>query len=255
MPSIESLLDKVLYELTMAHLAKLDAYVPGPVKQAGGTKEKLLAKYAADPLFSIWGLDSVEYASATLGGGTVTSIHRKLGDIYEESVALIFQQALNQQPSQVTYSAVIQSGDREENRSADAYLQFDCLKARARRRISRWCDTELKKLTTNPMISLIGVAMEIRHCYQTGDSKRCQADEAMARHLLVSGILPVMPLFCNQSNPGIVKRYRSVWIVKEGMESYEMVRTFTGYDYFGFLLRNREDFRKVVISVLRELSR
>ena len=51
--------------------------------------------------------------------------------------------------------------------------------------------------------------MEVRHCYQTGDSKRTQADEAMARHLLVSGILPIMPLFCNQSNPGIIQRYRS----------------------------------------------
>ena len=50
-------------------------------------------------------------------------------------------------------------------------------------------------------MNLVGVGMEVRHCYQTGDSKRTQADEAMARHFLVSGILPIMPLFCNQSNP------------------------------------------------------
>ncbi len=96
--------------------------------------------------------------------------------------------------------------------------------------------------------------MEIRHCYQTGDSKRTQADEAMARHLLLSGILPVMPLFCNQSNPGIVSRYRSVWVVKQGAEAYDLVQALSGFDYFDFLKRNRTDFRKPIIQLLRSLS-
>jgi hypothetical protein len=97
--------------------------------------------------------------------------------------------------------------------------------------------------------------MEVRHCYQTGDSKRTQADEAMARHLLVSGVLPVMPLFCNQSNPGIIKRYQSVWVTKQGMASYDMIRAFSGYDFFGFMQRNRKDFSEPVIQLLRSLSR
>ena len=96
--------------------------------------------------------------------------------------------------------------------------------------------------------------MEVRHCYQTGDSKRTQADEAMARHLLVSGILPIMPLFCNQSNPGIIQRYRSVWVVKQGMESYNMVREISAYDFYGFLQRNKEDFREPILKLLRSLT-
>ena len=96
--------------------------------------------------------------------------------------------------------------------------------------------------------------MEIRHCYQTGDSKRTQADEAMARHLLVSGILPMMPLFCNQSNPGIISRYRSVWVIKQGMDSYNMVQEISGYDFYDFLNRNKEDFREPVLDLLRSLS-
>jgi hypothetical protein len=96
--------------------------------------------------------------------------------------------------------------------------------------------------------------MEIRHCYQTGDSKRTQADEAMARHLLLSGILPIMPLFCNQSNPGIVSRYRSVWVVKEGMEAYDAIQVLSGYDFYDFLRRNRRDLRKPVIELLRSLT-
>jgi hypothetical protein len=97
--------------------------------------------------------------------------------------------------------------------------------------------------------------MEIRHCYQTGDSKRTQADEAMARHLLLSGILPIMPLFCNQSNPGIVARYKSVWVIKQGQEAYELIKTFSGFDFYDFLKRNREDFRKPVIELLRSLTK
>jgi hypothetical protein len=237
----------------MEHLAKLAEYIPGPVKRRG-TRDNLLAAYQQDPVYSIFGLDSLEYLGATLAGGTVTSIHRKLGDIYEACVKTVFMQALHLSPTDVTYNTIIRSGDTEEARSADAYLQFDKLETVARQRVSAYCQTEVAKLTSNPNINLVGVGMEVRHCYQTGDSKRTQADEAMARHFLLSGILPVMPLFCNQSNPSIVSRYRSVWVIKEGMESYDLVKTFSGYDFHDFLKRNREDFRKPVIDLLRSLT-
>jgi len=253
-PTIQSPLDQRLFDLTTAHLAKLVDYVPGPVKKAGAGKDALINTYHKDPLYSIWGLDSPEYVSAALSGGTITSIHRKLGDIYQDSVKTIFVTALGQKAADVNYSAIVTSGTKDETRSADAYLQFDKLKVPARRRVTAWCGTELERLTAKPQVKMIGVGMEIRHCYQTGDSKRTQADEAMARHLLVSGILPVMPLFCNQSNPGIVSRYRSVWIVKQGMESYDMIKVFTRYDYYDFLKRNRDDFRAPIIAMLRRLS-
>jgi hypothetical protein len=134
-------------------------------------------------------------------------------------------------------------------------LQFDRLDSAARTRVANYCQTEIAKLTPSPKINLIGIGMEVRHCYQTGDSKRTQADEAMARHLLLSGILPVMPLFCNQSNPGIISRYRSVWVIKEGSEAYEAVKVISGFDFYDYLKRNREDFRKPVIELLRSLTK
>lgn len=254
MPDLRNGLDQALYALTMEHLAKLAEYVPGPVKKRG-SRDKLLASYQQDPVYSIFGLDSMEYLWATLAGGTVTSIHRKLGDIYEGCVKTIFMQALNLSPTDVTYSTIIRSGDTEEDRSADAYLQFDKLGAATRQRVSAYCQTEIAKLTANPQVTLIGVGMEVRHCYQTGDSKRTQADEALARHFMLSGILPIMPLFCNQSNPGIVTRYRSVWVIKQGMESYDLVKTFSGYDFFDFLKRNRDEFREPVIHLLRSMTK
>jgi hypothetical protein len=254
MPSITTPLDQGLYDIVMEHLAKLADYLPGPVKKAGGTREQLLRSYREDPVYGIFGLDSVEYLAATLSGGTVTSIHRKLGDIYEGCVRAVFMHAYNLTADEVVYNASILSGATEETRSADAYLQFDRLPAKARRRISTFCNQELRQLTTTPQVHLVGVGMEVRHCYATGDSKRTQADEAMARHLLVSGILPIMPLFCNQSNPGIVQRYRSVWVIKQGMQSYDMIREMSGYDFYDFMKRNKEDFRKPVLELLRSLT-
>jgi hypothetical protein len=254
MPRSRDSLDRSLYDLTMEHLAKLGDYVPGPIRKAGGTKDHLLKRYREDPVYSIFGLDSLEYLGATLAGGTVTSIHRKIGDIYEGCVRAIFMHAFNLTADEVVYSATIRSGDNDETRSADTYLQFDRLALKARHRINRYCQHELRQLTTSPQVNLVGLGMEVRHCYQTGDSKRTQADEAMARHLLVSGILPIMPLFCNQSNPGIIQRYRSVWVVKQGMESYDLVREISGYDFYGFLRRNKDDFQKPVLRLLRSLT-
>jgi hypothetical protein len=254
MSSIQSPLDQTLYDIVMEHLVKLGEYLPGPIKKAGGTREHLLRRYREDPVYSIFGLDSLEYLGATLAGGTVTSIHRKIGDIYEGCVRAIFMHALNLAADDVVYSATIRSGDSDETRSADTYLQFNRLPRKARDRIIAYCQQELRQLAAKPQVNLIGVGMEVRHCYQTGDSKRTQADEAMARHLLVSGILPIMPLFCNQSNPGIIQRYRSVWVVKQGMESYDMVREMSGYDFYGFLRRNKGDFQKPVLRLLRSLT-
>ncbi|MBU4272183.1 MAG: hypothetical protein KKA28_10010 [Planctomycetes bacterium] len=254
MSNIQSPLDQILYDITMEHLAKLGDYLPGPIKKAGGTRNHLLQRYRDDPVYNIFGLDSNEYLGATLAGGTVTSIHRKLGDIFEGCVRAVFMHVFELTADDIVYSATIRSGENDETRSADTYLQFDRLPSRASRRISNYCGRELQRLTSSPQVNLIGLGMEVRHCYQTGDSKRTQADEAMARHLLVSGILPIMPLFCNQSNPGIIQRYRSVWVVKEGMESYEMVREMSGYDFYDFLRRNKEDFRKPIFDLLRSLT-
>jgi hypothetical protein len=254
MASIQGDLDQRLYDIIMEHLAELGDYLPGPVRKAGGTKDHLLRRYREDPVYSIFGLDSTEYLAATLAGGTVTSIHRKLGDVYEGCVRAIFMHTYGLTADEVVYRATIRSGDSDETRSTDTYLQFDRLPQDARRRIGKYCGRELRQLTSTPQVKLIGLGMEVRHCYQTGDSKRTQADEAMARHLLVSGILPIMPLFCNQSNPGIVQRYRSVWVVKQGMESYDMVRAISAYDFYGFLQRNKEDFRKPILTLLRSLT-
>ena len=256
MPDIQDELDHVLFDKILAHLAKISAYVPGPVKKVGGDKSRLVERYSQDPLYGIFGLDSTEYVSATLSGGTVTSIHRKLGDIYEDAVKTILVHRLSLTDEDLTYTASISSGDDAEERSADAYIQFDKLRPEDRSRIEQWCQNELLKLTTQPRVTLIGVGMEIRSCYATGDSKRAQADEALGRNLLLSGVFPIIPFFCNQSNPSIIRRYkeRSIWVIKEGMDSYSAIHAISGYDMYAFMSRNREAFRKPIVQMLRSLQ-
>jgi hypothetical protein len=70
----------------------------------------------------------------------------------------------------------------------------------------------------------------------------------------LSGVLPVMPVFCNQSNPGILRRYQSVWVIKQGMDAYDLVKVFSGFDFYEFLKRNRAEFRKPVLDLLRSLA-
>ncbi len=154
MPRIQGVLDRSLYDIVMEHLAKLADYLPGPVKQAGGTRDHLLQRYRDDPVYSIFGLDSFEYLGATLAGGTVTSIHRKLGDIYEGCVRAIFCHIFNLPPDEAVYSATILSGTTAETRTADVYLQFDRLPDEASQRISAYCRQELQQLTANPQLNL-----------------------------------------------------------------------------------------------------
>lgn len=254
-PDIRSPLEQTLYDITIQHLAKLESFIPGPVKKAGKAREALLQRYRQDPVFSIFGLDSAEYIAAALSGGTITSIHRKLGDIYEDSVAAIFAHSLGLAAEDIRYTATIVVDDEPETRSIDAYLPFDKLSPQVRSNVEAYCQRELSKLTAQPKLQLIGAGLEVRHCYQTGDSKRARADLAMARHLFVSGILPLIPFFCSQSNRSVLGRYAGVWVVKEGMESYEMIHELSGFNHHDFLLRNKESFRQPVMKVLRSLTR
>ncbi len=102
-------------------------------------------------------------------------------------------------------------------------------------------------------MQIAGIGFEVRHCYQSADSKRIQADEAMARYLLLSGYLLMMLVFCNQSNRGIISRHAGTWIVKEGMAAYETLFRISGFDFYNFLLMHRDEYREIVRKALRRI--
>jgi len=248
-------LQDALKSIILSHLSRLDQYRPahgrGPNKL---TATELKQAFADDPVYSIFGLDSPEYIAAALSGGTITSIHRKIGDAYEECVRTIFTVQYHLPVGQMQYSAMITSGDRQSQRSLDLYLALDALSLTQREKWYNYAQDQLKRFSPIPRIEISAVGFEVRHCYQSADSKRVQADEAMARHCIISGILPIMLIFCAQSNRSVVNRYRSLWVVMEGHESYELVKEQSGFDFYAFLLANKEIFRQPVIKMLKRLQ-
>jgi len=238
-----------LHAIILDHLSRLETYTI----RKGRAKDEIIAEFQKDPLYSIFGLDSPEYVAAILGGGTITSIHRKIGDLYEQCVHTIIVHQLGL-PAAPRFTAAIVSGDVEQKRTIDVYIPFDALGAKIRVRLEEIATREVLSITATPKVQLIGMGFEVRHCYQSADSKRVQADEAMARYLMFSGVLPVMLVFCNQSNRQVMTRYRGTWMLKEGMASYHFLEEITAFSFYEFLLAHKDQYRDIVRRALRRVS-
>jgi len=247
-------LQETLKSTILKHLSRLERYEPA---HGRGTSRLSLAElkqaFADDPVYSVFGLDSPEYIAAAFAGGTITSIHRKIGDAYEDCVRIIFSAQYQLTTEQVRYTALIPSGDRQLKRNLDIYFALKDIPQTRRESWASYADSQLKRVSPTPKVDIEAIGFEVRHCYQSADSKRVQADEAMARHCIVPGILPVMLIFCAQSNRSVVNRYRSLWVVTEGHASYELVKIQTGFDFYAFLLDNKESFRQPIVEMLKRL--
>lgn len=205
-------------------------------------------EYAQDPLFSRFNLDTQEFVLAKSGGGLVTSIHRKLGDLIEKNVQHIFRERTG--IDEITYDAEIVVDGESKTRELDALLLLNEVDNRkSTSRLQQVIDEDGDGLGDNKRLSDFteestewrGMGFEIRHCYQSADSKRAQADIAMAEHLKSENIMPVMLIFCEDSNQDVISRYRNYMFVYEGGNSFELVERLTGFDYAEFL-DSREEF-------------
>lgn len=183
----------------------------------------------------------------------MTSIHRKIGDLYEDCVRQIIERTLSLPPGKPRYSARISSGDKVESRTIDAHIHFEDVDVPTAERLQQLAAREAAFRSIVFGRGLNGMGFEIRHCYQSADSKRIQADEAMGRHLAAAGILPVMLVFCEQSNRGIMTRYSSIWSLHEGTEAYGFLRVITGFDFVGFLTNHANEFGAIVEAALLRL--
>jgi hypothetical protein len=249
-PDPLEMLPSRLHGRILGHLSRLDTYT----MKKGRAKEEIVTEFQRDPLYSLFGLDTPEYVGAILAGGTITSIHRKIGDLYEESVRLIIRHMLGLPADLPRFAATITSGDVDEHRTIDAHIPFSEVTPDTRERLQSLAESEVLSITRAPKIEIIAMGFEVRHCYQSADSKRIQADEAMARFLLLSGYPPVMLIFCQQSNRQIIARYTGTWLVKEGMQAYQTLAEMSGFDFYNFLLSNKDEYREIVRKALQRIT-
>jgi hypothetical protein len=84
-----------------------------------------------------------------------------------------------------------------------------------------------------------GLALEIRSCYQIGDSKRIQADRDMALALRQISLSPVMLVYCATSLRSPITRLSQYWCLKEGKDAFDYIHQLTGFNLLGFLNENK----------------
>lgn len=183
-----------------------------------------------DPAFSPFCLDREKYVVARIGGNLITSIHRKLGDLYEDILLELLHDKYGFSKEYLKFSLNIVIDGKEQERTTDGRLILSDIKNR-----------ELQTKVADLIIDgYDGLAMEVRSCYQIGDSKRIQADDHMASALKAINVEPKLVIMCNTSLTSPVKRLSKNWTVYQGKESFDYIKNLTDFDLFSFLMDNKD---------------
>lgn len=223
------------------HLGMIANYNPYRNFSGIKTRKAFSALIEKDPAFSSFGFGDERYAIARIGGNLITSLHRKVGDLYEEMFAYLLQCRFGLRAEQLSFSVEVPIGSRVQDRSTDGYLRRGSLGG------------VVLPMLPSGWEKMEGMAFEVRSCYQIGDSKRIQADWDMALALTAKKILPVMLIFCSTSLKSPVIRLRQSWCLFEGEKTFEFVKALTGFDLRAFMQENRVRFSKPIEDALAKL--
>lgn len=197
-----------------------------PFKHIEGvrTKEDFARMLENDPAFAPFLLATPRYVAARIGGNLVTSLHRKLGDLYQELFLHLLEKRFQIPQSNLRFTLEIEIDGKKQKRSTDGMIAHAALQQADRERLSALLD-----------FTKVGTAFEVRSCYQIGDSKRIQADRDIAMALKAREIEPVMLIFCATSLKSPVTRLGEFWQLYEGHATFEFVRALTQFDLRAFL--------------------
>lgn len=190
------------------------------------SKEHFIALIETDPAFSPFFLHNPKYATARVGGNLITSLHRKLGDMYEDLFRALLAETLGVPEEDLRFSVKLNVDGAFQERSTDGLIRFERLDQKTKKGVFTMFQVEEE----------IGVAFEVRSCYQIGDSKRIQADRDMALALTNANIIPVMLIFCITSLTSPVQRLSKYWRVFQGKEAFDVVGKLTGFDLYKYLI-------------------
>lgn len=222
-----------LLNLAVTNIRKVLDFSPYKSYIGIKSREQFQQLIARDPAFGVLGLDDERYIIARVGGNLVTSLHRKLGDMYEALFGYLLKESFGLNESDLHFSVQVQIGDRIQVRSTDGLIRRDKFNQNIPK---AWMEYE-------------GIGFEIRSCYQIGDSKRIQADYDMSLALKSYQILPVMLVFCNTSLRSPLARLSKSWELYEGINSFNLVQLITGFDLYSFLQRSSESLKQEIDNI------
>ena len=235
-PDSATLLNLIEYHLS--RVVKFDPYKRFPDIQDHASFANMISQ---DPAFAPFGLADERYIIARIGGNLITSLHRKIGDLYEDIFHYLLKCRFNLSDEAFKFSVEVAIGDRIQTRSTDGVVPSESL--------------------TNVTLPLLddswratdGLAFEVRSCYQIGDSKRIQADWDMALMLKATNLTPVMLIFCNTSLRSPVTRLGSSWNLFEGEETFDFVSDLTQFNLKEFMAQNQPYLTRLIQDALSNL--
>lgn len=232
---------EVLLAMAEEHLALIAKY--NPYRNFAGVRDRkaFAALIEADPAFSAFGLGDERYVMARIGGNLITSLHRKIGDLYEEMFCYLLQCRFDLSAADLAFKVNVKIGDRTQIRSTDGILPKRAISSLTLPLPEGWAR------------GAKGMAFEVRSCYQIGDAKRIQADWDMALALESERIVPVMLIFCSTSLKSPVLRLRGSWNLFEGAAAFDFIKALTGYDLFRFMQKEKNRLSAPVAAALAKL--
>lgn len=222
-------MEKKLQAIVSRHLAKVLEFAPYDRYEGIKNKADFIGMIAKDAAFAPFYLAREKYAVARVGGNLITSLHRKLGDLYEDVTKEVISTVYRLPRSVLEYSLELKINSEIQRRSTDGKIRIDEVADPVLRQ-------SLTKLIEH---GYHGVALEVRSCYQIGDSKRIQADRDMALALRAIKLEPIMLIFCETSLRSPVIRLKAYWNLKEGQDAFAYFKALTGYDLQAFFSRNQ----------------
>ncbi len=219
--------EKEILDIAVSNIRRVLEFSPYKSYSGITSREEFQNLLANDPAFGAFGLDDERYVIARVGGNLITSLHRKIGDLYEGIFAYLLKETYSLDDDKFHYGVEVKIGDRVQIRSTDGLITKE----------------KYNEFIPENWLTFDGVGFEIRSCYQIGDSKRIQADYDMALALKANNINPVMLIMCNTSLKSPVARLAKSWELYEGKHSFDLIEKITGFDLFNFLQKNSQTLK------------
>jgi len=235
-------IDEDLKRIITTHLLKISGFDPFSKFPGVTSTTAFLKMVDGDPAFAPFHLAREKYAVARIGGNLVTSVHRKIGDLYEDITQEILSRKLGIPRSSLVYSLELTIGDKKQTRSTDGRILLEEIQDPAIR----------KRVATMTPEGMTGLALEIRSCYQIGDSKRIQADRDMALALKEILLNPVMLVYCSTSLRSPIARLKQYWTLREGLAAFQYVKDLSDFDLLAFLNDNRAFIRAMMDQIFQK---
>lgn len=235
-------IEQDLRKIIEFHISKVSDFDPFSKFPGVDSTSAFISMIREDPAFAPFNIAQEKYAVARIGGNLVTSLHRKIGDLYEDITQEILSRKLGISRESLVYSLELKIGEKIQRRSTDGRILLEEIKEH---------DTK-KRIGSMIPQGMTGLALEIRSCYQIGDSKRIQADRDMALALKEISLHPVMIVYCSTSLRSPIIRLKQYWNLKEGIDAFEYIKEISTFDLLSFLKENSSFIKEKMEEIFKK---